>query len=142
LLEQTGSGLGNAYAGSAAVAENASTIFYNPAGMTQLQGSTFSGGIAAIGTSFKFSDRGSSVGLLAGSGNGSDAGGWGYVPNAYFSSAIGQDLFVGVGVGAPYGLKSEYTNPWLGAAQSTRFDVKTYNLNPSIAYRVNGWVRG
>lgn len=140
LLEQSGSGLGNAYAGSAAVAENASTIFYNPAGMTQLQGSTFSGGIAAIGTSFKFSDRGSSVGLLAGTGNGGDAGGWGYVPDAYFSSALGRDLSVGVGVGAPYGLKSEYTSPWLGAAQSTRFDVKTYNLNPSIAYRVNDTV--
>lgn len=140
LLEQSGSGLGNAYAGSAAVAENASTIFYNPAGMTQLQGSTFSGGIAAIGTSFKFSDRGSSVGLLAGSGNGSDAGGWGYVPDAYFSSALSRDLSVGVGVGAPYGLKSEYTNPWLGAAQSTRFDVKTYNINPSVAYRVNDTV--
>ncbi|HRA82643.1 MAG TPA: outer membrane protein transport protein, partial [Thauera sp.] len=37
LLEQNASGLGNAYAGSAAVAENASTIYYNPAGMTQLQ---------------------------------------------------------------------------------------------------------
>lgn len=37
LLEQNASGLGNAYAGSAAVADNASTIFYNPAGMTQLK---------------------------------------------------------------------------------------------------------
>ena len=37
LLEQNASGLGNAYAGSAAVAENASTIFFNPTGMTQLQ---------------------------------------------------------------------------------------------------------
>ena len=38
LAEQNGSGLGNAYAGSAAVADNASTIYFNPAGMTQLQG--------------------------------------------------------------------------------------------------------
>ena len=35
LLEQ-GSGLGNAYAGSAAKANDASTIFWNPAGMTRL----------------------------------------------------------------------------------------------------------
>jgi len=33
LWEQNASGLGNAYAGSAAVADNASTIFFNPAGM-------------------------------------------------------------------------------------------------------------
>jgi long-chain fatty acid transport protein len=137
LLEQNASGLGNAYAGSAAVAENASTIFYNPAGMTLLKGSEVSAGIVAVGASFKFSDRGSSVGLLAGAGNGGDAGGWGYLPNGYYSAAVNSDLYLGIGVGAPYGLKSEYTSPWLGAAQSTRFDIKTYNLNPSLAYRLN-----
>lgn len=140
LLEQNGSGLGNAYAGSAAVAENASTIYFNPAGMTQLKGSEVSIGMSAVGTSFKFSDHGSSAGLLGGTGNGSDAGGWGYVPNGYFSTAVSKHLSVGVGLGAPYGLKTEYTSPWLGAAQSTRFDVKTYNINPSVAYRVNDMV--
>ena len=36
--EQNASGLGNAYAGSAANPENASIIYYNPAGMTYLPG--------------------------------------------------------------------------------------------------------
>lgn len=137
LIEQNASGLGNAYAGSAAVAENASTIFYNPAGMTQLQDREFSGGLTAVGTSFKFTDNGSSVGALAGKGNGGDGGSWGLIPNGYMSWALNKDLYVGVGVGAPFGLKTEYSNPWVGAAQSTLFDVKTYNINPSIAYRVN-----
>lgn len=137
LLEQNASGLGNAYAGSAAVADNASTIFYNPAGMTQLHPREFSVGLAAVGTSFKFSDSGSSVGLLGGAGNGGDAGDWGFIPNGYLSWALNQDLYLGVGVGAPFGLKTEYNNPWLGAAQAVSFDVKTYNVNPSIAYRVN-----
>jgi long-chain fatty acid transport protein len=137
LFEQNASSLGNAYAGSAAVAENASTIYYNPAGMTQLKDREFSTGVAAVGTSYKFTDHGSSVGALAGSGNGGDGGGWGYVPNAYMSWALNKDLYVGVGMGAPFGLKTEYNNPWVGAAQATMFDVKTYNINPSIAYRVN-----
>ena len=38
LLEQNASGLGNSYAGSAAIADNASTIFFNPAGMAYLPG--------------------------------------------------------------------------------------------------------
>lgn len=136
LLEQNASGLGNAYAGSAAVAENASTIFYNPAGMTQLKDREISAGLVAVGTSFKFTDGGSNTaGQLAG--NGGDGGSWGYVPNGYLSWALSKDLYVGVGVGAPFGLKTEYTNPWIGAAQSTKFDIKTYNVNPSIAYRVN-----
>ena len=48
-----------------------------------------------------------------------------------------KDLYIGVGVGAPFGLKTEYNNPWVGAAQSVEFEIKTYNVNPSIAYRVN-----
>lgn len=137
LIEQNASGLGNAYAGSAAIADNASTIYYNPAGMTQLKDREFSTGVAAVGTSYKFTDQGSSVGALAGSGNGEDGGGWGYVPNAYMSWALNKDVYVGVGMGAPFGLKTEYNNPWVGAAQATMFDIKTYNINPSIAYRVN-----
>lgn len=38
LLEQNASGIGNAYAGSAAVAENASTIYFNPAGVDPATG--------------------------------------------------------------------------------------------------------
>jgi len=135
LTEQNASGLGNAYAGSAAVAENASTVFYNPAGMTQLQSREFSGGLAAITTSYKFSNGSSNTGLL--SGNGGDGGGTGFVPNAYLSLALTKDLYVGLGVGAPFGLKTEYDNPWTGAAQSHKFEVKTMNVNPSLAYRVN-----
>ena len=140
LLEQNSSGLGNAYAGSAAVADNASTIFFNPAGMTQLQKIEVSGGLTAVGTSFKFSDQGSSAGAFNGTGNGGDGGGWGFIPNGYLSWGLTKDLYVGVGVGAPFGLKTEYDERWVGAAQSREFDVKTYNINPSIAYRVNNFV--
>lgn len=137
LIEQNASGLGNAYAGSAAVAENASTIFYNPAGMTQLQAHEISAGISLVKPSFKFQDQGSSVGALAGSGTGGDGGTLGVLPNAYLSYALDKDLYLGLGVGAPFGLMTEYDSPWLGAAQSTSFDIKTYNVNPSLAYRVN-----
>ena len=86
LLEQNASGLGNSYAGSAALADNASTVFYNPAGMTQLSGLQVSGGLTAVGTSFKYSNEGSSsTGALANTGNGGDGGGWGFIPNGYIS---------------------------------------------------------
>jgi len=137
LLEQNASGLGNAYAGSAAVADNASTIFFNPAGMTQLKSFEVSGGLAAVKPSFKFRNDGSSVDALQNTGDGGDAGGWAVIPNAYASWGLTKDLYVGVGIGAPFGLKTEYDNPWVGAAQSTMFEIKTMNINPSIAYRVS-----
>lgn len=146
LTEQNASGLGNAYAGQAAVAENASTVYFNPAGMTQLQDREFSLGLAAIGPSFHFHDQGSKVGTVAsggttgglmGTGEGGNAGDWAALPNGYMSWAVSKDVYLGLGFGAPFGLKTEYDNPWVGAAQSTMFDIKTYNINPSIAWRVN-----
>lgn len=135
LLEQNASGLGNAYAGSAVVAENASTIFYNPAGMTQLKDREVSVGVNMIKPSFKFTNEGSSTGTLAG--NGGDAGGWNVVPNAYGSLAMDDKFYFGMGVSAPFGLKTEYQNPWAGGAQSLLFEIKTVNLNPSVAYKIN-----
>src|SRR5262245_54517653 len=60
LIEQNASGLGNSFAGAAAVAEDASTIFFNPAGMSYLKGPTdVSLGAAFINVSAKFTDQGS-----------------------------------------------------------------------------------
>ena len=140
LLEQNASGIGNAYAGSAAVAENASTIYYNPAGMTQLQDREISGGISAVDPSFNFHNKGSSVGALGSAGEGGDAGGWAFIPNGYALWALNKDLYVGIGIGAPFGLKTEYDDRWLGAAQATMFEIKTLNINPSVAYRLNDTV--
>ena len=62
--EQSASGIGNAGAGSAAVAENASTIFYNPAGMTKIcRRREVSLGLAVVNTSFEFTNNGSHAGL-------------------------------------------------------------------------------
>lgn len=136
LLEQNASGIGVSYAGSAAIAENASTIFYNPAGMTLLPGRQVSLGVTGIGPSYKFTNLGSS-GALTGS-NGGDAGGWAAVPNAYFSWQLTPQWHAGVGISAPFGLATEYEDPnWIGRFHSIKSEIKTINVNPSIAYRVN-----
>ena len=87
LGEQNASGLGTAYAGSAAIADNASTVFFNPAGMTQLKGVHISGGLVGIGSQIRFR------GLNCSSGG--DAGGWHGVPNAYLSWQLTPALTAG-----------------------------------------------
>lgn len=137
LWEQNASGLGTAYAGSAAVADNASTVFFNPAGMTQLSGLQLSTGVTGVGPSFKFRDGGSS-GVLGSGGNGGDAGGWVAVPNAYFAWQLTPYLSLGFGVSSPFGLATEYSDSnWIGAYQAIKSEITTVNVNPSIAYRVN-----
>lgn len=135
LLEQNASGLGNAYAGAAAVGEDASTVFFNPAGMTRLQNAEISAGAALIRPSYRYTNADSQTGVLAGEGG--DAGALAALPNVYGAYALRPDVYVGLGIGAPFGLKTEYDSPWAGAAQSLKFDVKTLNVNPSIGWRAN-----
>jgi len=68
LQEQSGSGVGNAFAGGAAAAEDASTVWSNPAGMSRIPGiqGVVAGDIVCISADFKA--RRSSSGLLLGIG--------------------------------------------------------------------------
>ena len=140
LGEQSASTLGNAGAGSAAAAENASVQYYNPAAMTQLAGRNASFGLTLVNTSFTLNNQGSVTGAFTNAGNGGDAGNLSVVPNAYLSWQLASDWWVGLGIGAPFGLKTEYSAPWVGSAHSNSFDIKTFNINPSIAWRANDWI--
>lgn len=138
LLEQNASGLGNAYAGSAAVAEDASTIFFNPAGMTLLPGMQVVVAGDAIGVDTKFSGTGTNnFPIPLGTGEGGNAGGWSVVPSVYFSMPIGERLAAGIGIGAPFGLVTEYDDTWLGRFQGIKSDLTTVNVNPSIAFKLS-----
>ena len=139
LIEQNASGLGNAYAGAAAAAEDASTIFFNPAGMTRLPGMQVVAAAHAIRPSVKFSNTGSTLAPLQTrlGGNGGDAGGWAFAPNAYFSWQVSPMWHVGVGLNAPFGLKTEYDVSWVGRFHAIESELKTLNVNPSVAFKVN-----
>lgn len=135
LWEQSASGVGNAYAGSAAIADNAATAFYNPAGLTQLTGFQLSAGVAGVGPSYKFRNDGGSTAI---GGNGGDAGSWAVVPNAHFSWQVAPDWSIGFGISSPFGLATEYKDSsWIGRYQSLKSKVSTINYNPSVGYRVN-----
>lgn len=137
LWEQNASGLGTAYAGSAAVADNASTIYFNPAGLSQLDGFQLSVGLSAVGPSYEFRNQGSS-GAGLGVGNGGDAGGWHAIPNLYISARLTEDLSAGFGISAPFGMATEYnSNNWLGRVQAIKSEIRTINYNPALAYRLN-----
>ena len=152
LIEQSASGLGNSFAGAAASAEDASTIYYNPAGMTLLKGPTqLSTGLAYINISTKFSDAGSqpSGTALGGvnpaaprplGGTGGDAGGPAFVPNFYVAGDIAPDWKAGLGISVPFGLQTQYEGDWLGRFQAVKSSLSTLNINPSLAWKVNDMV--
>jgi len=152
LIEQNASGLGNAYSGAAAVAEDASTIFFNPAGMTRLPGMQAVGAVTAVKPSTKFSLSGNqpctqataaSAGVLPPlintgcTNSGGDAGSWGFPLSAYFSWQATPELWLGIGVSAPFGLKTEWDSGWAGRFQAIKSEVTTVNINPSVAWKIN-----
>lgn len=143
LIEQNASGLGNAYAGAAAVAQDASTIFFNPAGMSLLPDSqvVMAGHLIKPKAELSGSAVYDSPHPLAGDpvpgGQGGDAGDWALVPNFYYAYRLTPSVHLGIGVNAPFGLKTEYDDGWIGRYQALKSEVKTININPSIAYKVS-----
>jgi long-chain fatty acid transport protein len=138
LSEQNASGLGNAYAGAAAAAEDASTVFFNPAGMTYLEGSQIVGALHLIRTTGDFDNRGSipGTGRPLG-GEGGDIGSLAAIPNIYYKQDINEQFKFGIGVGTPFGLKTEYDKNWIGRFQGLKSELKTININPSLAWKLN-----
>lgn len=132
LIEQSASGLGNAYAGQAASAQDASTIFFNPAGMTMLPDRQ----VVVAGHLIKPQEEFNGSSNIGG-GDGGDAGGLAFVPNAYFAYRLTPAIHIGLGMSAPFGLKAEYDSSWAGRTQGIKSEMKTINLNPSIAWKAS-----
>ena len=135
---QSGSGTGNAFAGGAAAADDASVAWFNPALMPLIPGKQVAGALHALKPSFKFENTASTSPL--GTGEGGDGGDWAYVPNAFFTMAINPNWSFGLALNVPFGLKTEYEDGWRGQFTALKSEIKTVNINPSIAYKISDMV--
>lgn len=136
---QSGSGTGNAFAGGAAVADDASVAWSNPAAMTALpSGKQITGAAHFLKPSFKFTN-GNSTGAFAapGTGEGGDGGDLAIVPNVFFTMDIDPSLRFGFAVNVPFGLATEYDQGWRGRFTGIESALQAINLNPSLAYKVS-----
>jgi len=130
---------GFAAAGYAARAQDASTAFTNPAGMTRLDGTqVLAGGqLMWLNTQFSVDDT-TSPGL--GSGDGGRAfGSNGYVPggSAFLTHRVSPDLTLGFAVAGNFGSMLDYDDDWVGRYRVQDADLVGVSVVPSIAYRVN-----
>ena len=149
LNEQSVSGLGTAYAGGAAQAEDASTLFFNPAGIVLLEQGELQLGAHLLAPSATFTNKGSRYNLpgtpfnslpLSG-GNDGDAGVIHVLPNVFltqpvFRNAQYGDLSVGIGVTAPFGLETDYSPGWVGRYEALRTKLTSFDIQPTVAYRL------
>ena len=137
IIEQSVSGLGTAFS-SGAAASDASTVFFNPAGMTLLEGQQVTAGVHFIFPSAEFKKKKAenAIGAPLSGGDGGNGGETAVVPNFYYTNKINDRLSIGLGITAPFGLRTDYNKTWVGRYHAVESDVKTININPAIAYKV------
>jgi len=146
LIENSASGMGNAYAGAAAHATDGSTVWFNPAGMMTLDRDqlVFAGHIVSPNASFTNNGSVDAFGAPL-RGVNDDGGSTAFVPNFYWVKTINDSTKFGLGVTSPFGLATEYEfnlaaspdSNFVGRYHGVLSELKTININPSLAYRIN-----
>lgn len=146
ISQQSVEGIGRATAGNAALARDASTVFFNPAGLTRLQEPQLVTGISLISPRVSIDNKGSTAatpGTLGApvpfpGGGGGNTFERGMVPNAYFAYPVpGDRLWLGLGLSAPFGLTTRAPKGWFGRYDSLRSGLATVDFAPSAALRIN-----
>ncbi|MDF0605274.1 OmpP1/FadL family transporter [Neisseriaceae bacterium TC5R-5] len=136
---QSVAGQGTAHA-NGAEANDPSTIFTNPAGLSRLDGTQFSGGLTLVVPHSDYTDHGS-TNILGQPTGGSDGGRFAprvvAAPSLYLSSKINNQINVGLGVFVPYGAKLDYGFDWTGRYALKSINLQTININPSMSFKLN-----
>lgn len=134
---------------SGAAAEDATTIFSNPAGLSHVDGTTFSGVLDLVIPHGDVTDEGTHTVAIPGfAPNGKPTGGstggsylnTTVVPHAYVSHKVNDQLTIGFGAFVPFGSDVKYSNDWIGRYDIIDTKLETLALNPSFAWRINKYV--
>lgn len=131
--EQSISGMGTGFAGRSSSADDASTVFGNPAGMSRLKREQVSVGAAAIIAKTDIDNASSSFG---GSNDGDMVPVVG-VPMGYYVKPIDDHWAFGVGVYVPFGLVTDYESGFAGRYFADKSHVQVVTFQPTISYAFN-----
>jgi long-chain fatty acid transport protein len=139
--------LGSANAGRAALAQDASTAYGNPAGMTRLDGSQVLIGVQQVIMSLRFDiDPETTNPALPGTDQGTDGGDAGGIfPGGAFYyvqdlDMVAEGLRAGLTFNSFLGLAINYDDDWAGRYYATKSSIVTFNISPVVAYRINEYI--
>jgi len=137
LNEQSASAMGVANAGAAANPENATTVYFNPAGMSQLKGTNISFGAAVLDIEAKAKKGASARNQLnmevQNSSSGGDIADVAVLPNFYLTHEVSDSIDVGFGIHAPYGLAADYDDDFVGRYFADKTELTAISFTPSVS---------
>ena len=134
LNEFSSSGLGRAYSGEGAIADDAGNASRNPALIMMFDRPTFSAGAVYIDPDVNISGKSPYTGRSTDADNIAPTA---WVPNAHFVVPINEQFGWGASVTSNYGLATEFNDSYIVGEYGGKTDLKTVNLNLSGAYRLN-----
>lgn len=128
--------VGLAGAGWAARAQDAATVFTNPAGMVRLDRSELMVGIQPLYVNIDFdADQNTTA-----TGKDGDASTWLPAGGTYYVHNLNPDFKLGVAVNGYFGLGLDYGDDWVGRYYVDETKLQAMSVQPALAYRVNNWL--
>ena len=133
LNEFSSSGLGRAYSGEGAIADDAGNESRNPALIMMFDRPTFSAGAIFVDPGVDITGRSPTGASL----NSDNIAPTAWVPNMHFVAPINEQFGWGASVTSNYGLATEFGDNYAAGAFGGKTDLETLNLNLSGAYRLD-----
>jgi long-chain fatty acid transport protein len=137
LYEQGTPDVGLASAGQGARAQDAGTVFTNPAGMTQLKDSQLLGGIVPTFGNFTFNPNAKTTTKGTNGGNAA-------VPlpggSFFYVHSLTPNLKLGFGSYSYFGAPLEYNKNWVGRYRLQGATMLGLSFQPSLAFRAADWL--
>lgn len=139
LQEKNITHLGTAYAGTAAYAGDATTAFSNPAGMTRIkdQQMVIGGIFVAADTDFRPDFATNMSGAVMPQRGNEKADKLLFIPSFHYTAQVNDCIYLGLSVVSPFGLAAEYSENSILRYMGTRSELRTVDISPSLAYRIN-----
>ncbi|WP_269532223.1 OmpP1/FadL family transporter [Chitinimonas sp. BJYL2] len=123
---------------SAAEAADASTISYNPAGLSYLDGTQFSGTLTVVVPTVEAKNatgRTLSGNAIAGRAN-DKIGDAAAAPHTYFSSRVNDRFAYGMGIYVPFGSGTEYEKDSVLRYNVNQTHLAVIALNPAVSFKL------
>lgn len=137
LAEYSATGLGRAYAGEAAMADNAGAQWRNPAMLTYLEGTQISGGVLYVEPNIDV--KGTAVSPLGESyyTEAKDIANSAPVPNFYVSHQINDQWFAGLALGSNYGMETSLDKNFKATQYGNEAKIMTVEAVANVGYQIN-----
>ena len=143
LAEHSASGLGRAFAGEGAVADNAAVIARNPAAMSLFKTVSLSGGISYVDPNINIEGTNTymtAAGPQTIAANAEDVAPTAIIPNGYIIVPLNDKWAFGLALNSHFGLKTDYPTDFAASESAGVADIATYNINPQVSYRINDMI--